>query len=64
MCRMYIFIVSRAAKTHVDNDDKTAIVQRRDTKLAAITMVRSRGHLIGATRNHDHDLQEVTLADH
>jgi hypothetical protein len=57
MCR-YIFIVSRATKTLVDHDDKTAIVGWSDTKLAAITLVRSRGHSIGATRSHD--LQEGT----
>jgi hypothetical protein len=55
-----IFIVSRATETLVDNDDKTAVVQRRDTKLAAITLVCSQGHSIGTTRSHD--LQEGTLA--
>ena len=48
-------------ETLVDNDDKTAVVRRRDTKLAVITPVRSR-HSIGGTRSHD--LQEATLADH
>ena len=32
---------------------KKAIVRRRDAKLAVITLVRSRGHIIGATRSHD-----------
>ncbi len=58
----YIFRVSRATETLIDNDDKTIVVRRRDAKMAVITPVRSRGHSIGATRSHD--LQEATLADH
>ena len=60
LCR-YIFTVIRATETLVDNDDKTAVVRRRDAKSAAITLVRSRGHIIGATRSHD--LPEAILAD-
>ncbi len=45
----------------IDDDAKTAIVQWRDAKLVVITLVRSRGHLIRATRTHD--LQEAILAD-
>ena len=40
----------------INNDDKT-----HDAKLAVITLVRSRGHIIRATRSHD--LPEATLAD-
>jgi len=61
LCR-YIFRVSSATATLVDHDDKTAVVRWCDAKLAGITLVHSRGHLIRATRSHD--LQEVTLADH
>ena len=46
----------------INDDDKPAIVRWHNAKLAAITLVRSRGHSIGATRSHD--LQEVTMADH
>ena len=59
---MYMFIVSRTTKTQVDNDNKTAVIRRRDAKLAAITLVCSQGHSIGATRTHD--LQEAILANH
>jgi hypothetical protein len=60
-CARIFFIVSRTTKTQVDHDNKTAVTRRRDAKLAAITLVRSRGHLIGAARSHD--LQEAILAD-
>ncbi len=60
MC-LNIFIVSRTTKTQVDNDNKTTVTRWHDTKLAAITLVRSWGHLIGATRSHD--LQKAILAD-
>ncbi len=45
----------------IDDDANTAIVRRRDAKLIVITLVRSRGHLIGATRTHD--LQMAILAN-
>jgi hypothetical protein len=60
MC-WYIFSVSRATKTLVDNDDKTAVLRRRNANSAAITLVPSRGHIIRATRSHD--LPEAILAD-
>jgi hypothetical protein len=47
----------------IDDDAKTAIVivRRRDAKSAAITLVCSWGHIIGASRSHD--LHEAILAD-
>jgi hypothetical protein len=45
----------------INDDDKTAIVRWHDAKLAVITLVRLRGHIIGATRSHD--LPEAILAD-
>jgi len=57
----YIFRVSRATETLVDNDDITVVVRRRDLKSAAISLVRFQGHIIGATRSHD--LPEAILAD-
>ncbi len=48
-------------ETLIDHYDKTAVVQRRDAKLVAITLVRLQGHIIGATRSHD--LPEAILAD-
>jgi hypothetical protein len=45
----------------VHHDNKTAVTWGRGAKLAVITLVRSRGHIIGATRSHD--LQEAILTD-
>ncbi len=48
----YIFILSRTTTAQVDHDNKIAVVRRRHPELVMITLVRSRGHNIGATRNH------------
>ena len=58
---MYNFIVSRTTKTQVDNDNKIAVIRQRNRILAAITLVPSQGHFIGATRSHD--LHKVILAN-
>ncbi len=58
---LYIFILSRTTKTQVDHDNKTTVARRRDAKLAAITLVRSWGHIIRATRSHN--LQEAILTN-
>jgi hypothetical protein len=57
----YIFILSRTIKTQVDHDNKTAVTQRRDAKLAAVSLVRLLGRITRATISHD--LQEAILAD-
>ena len=57
----YIFRVSGATKTLVDNEDKTAVLRRRDLKSAVITFVRFQGHIIGATKSYN--LPETILAD-
>jgi hypothetical protein len=41
-----------ATETLIDNDDKTAIVQRRNTKFTMITLVRSHGHILARYRGH------------
>jgi hypothetical protein len=55
----YNFIVSRTTSAQVDHDNKIAVVLWRNLELAMITLVRSRGHKIGATRSHE--LPEAAL---